>query len=67
MVYGVRACKELKLTQACFCGRVGSIQKEKLFTPIVFFVSNCILGMPDTFAIFCLLTFHQTSYHIRVK
>jgi len=23
--------------------------------------------MPDTFAIFGLLTFHQTSYHIRVK
>jgi len=23
--------------------------------------------MPDTFAIFGLLTFHQTSYHIRVQ
>ena len=36
--------------RACFYGRVSSIQNEKFFAPIVFFMSNWILGMPDTFA-----------------
>jgi len=53
--------------RACFYSLVSSIEKEKLFTPVIFFVSNSILGIHDTFAIFGLLTFHQKSYDIRVK
>jgi len=30
-------------------------------------MSNSMLGIHDTFAVFGLLTFHQKSYDIRVK
>jgi len=34
---GAEPVKSLNSLRACFYGRVSSIQKEKLFTPIVFF------------------------------
>jgi len=64
---GADPVKCLNSLRPCFYGRVSSIQKENIFAPYFFFMSNWILGMPDTFVIFGLLTFHQKSYVIRVK
>jgi len=64
---GAEPTKSWNSLRACFYGRVRSIQMEKLFTPLVFFMSYWILGMPDTFAMLGLLNFHQKSYDIRVK
>jgi len=43
---GSENLKSWNLLRACFYARICSIQKEKLFTPIDFFMSNWILGMP---------------------
>jgi len=45
----------------CFYGLVSSIQKEKFFTPIMFYYEQFSSGIYDTFAIFGLRTFHQKS------
>jgi len=66
VVHGGRACKKLKLTQGILLQSCWQYSKEVVYTRS-FFMSNSILGIHDTFAIFGLLTFHQKSYDIRVK
>jgi len=67
MVYGGRSYKKLKLTQGILLQSCYQESKGEVVYAHNFFMSNSILGIHDTFAIFGLLTFYKISYDIRVK